>query len=215
MTASSRSPGLSIRYQRLWRQLRWHRRKLAALCAAVAVLASLQVLRPSAPPSVPVLAATHDLAAGVTLEAGDVAIVRLPPDLAPAHSLSAHELLGRTLAAPVARGTPLTRLSVAGDAWARLPGGEVAIAVRLQDAAVAGLLSPGQHVGLLAVDPRSPTKASLLTHDAVVLALPPVPQGTSAAASPGRLVVFEVPSADAEAVTSSAVSRYLTVIWGH
>lgn len=214
MTDSSRARALSTRYQQLGRQLRWHRRKLGALCAAVAVFASLSALRPPAPPTVPVLTAAHDLAAGATLRAADLAEARLPRDLAPTPSLGATHLIGRSLAAAVARGTPLTRLSLAGEAWTSLPPGRVAVAVRLQDGALAGLLSPGQHVGLLAVDPRSPTNASLLTPDAVVLAIPPVPP-SSGTAMAGRLVVFEVSSGEAAMVTSSAVSRYLSVIWGH
>lgn len=214
MTAPPRPFALPTRYQRLWRQLRWHRRKLGALCAAVAVFASLNALRPPAPPTVPVLTAARDLAAGATLHAADLTVVNLPRDLAPAQSLGAREWIGRSLAARVARGTPLTRLSLTGDAWSGLAQGRVAVAVRLQDPAVAGLLSPGQHVGLVAVDPRSPTDATSLASDAVVLAVPPAPQAATAS-MPGRLVVVAVPTDQAAIVISTAVSRYLGVTWGH
>ena len=214
MTTLPRSLAIPTRYHRLWRQLRWHRRKLAALCAAVAVFATLHALRPPAPATVAVVAASHDLAAGATLQAGDLITTRLPEGAIPDQTLPAADLIGRSLAAAVARGTPLTRPSLAGDEWQHLSPGRAAVAVRLQDAALAGLLSPGQHVGLIAVDPRSPSEATQLVDDAVVLAVPAIPSG-SATGTPGRLVVFDVPTNAAEVVTSSAVSRYLTVIWGH
>lgn len=214
MTALPRSLTIPTRYQRLWRQLRWHRRKLAALCAAVAVFAGLNALRPPAPPTVSVVIASHDLTAGATLRASDLVAMRLPETLAPAQRLTAGSLVGRILAGPVASGIPLTRLSLAGDAWRSLPPGRVAVAVRLQDAAVAGLLSSGQHVGLLAVDPHTPSEAKLLVDDAIVLSVPPAPQGASTSI-PGRLVVFDLPTDKAEVVTASAVSRYLTVVWDH
>ena len=205
----------SRRYRRIRRRLRWHRRKLAALCAAVAVFAILSVLRPPPVPSVTVLTARHDLAPGASLRASDVAEVEFPTALAPAHALpSPLDAVGRRLTSGLARGAPLTSLSLSGAAWSHLPPDHEAVPARVQDGAAANLLEPGQHVRLVAIDPRSPSDARTLVEDAVVLATPPPERGTSSTL-PGRLVVFDVPADRSNLVTSSAVSRYLSVTWGY
>lgn len=207
------SPSLLSR-RRLWRRLRWHRRKIAAVCAAVAVFAALTTLKPPPTPSVVLVAARHDIAAGARLRARDLIEVRYPRTLAPERAVrSTADAVGRSAAAGLARGTPLTVFSLSGMAWSGLGPTRAAVPVRLQDGAVAELLRPGQLVGLVSIDPRSPTEAVVLVPDAVVLAVPTHDRGTST--STGRLVVFDVPARRSNLVTSSAVSRYLTVIWGH
>jgi Flp pilus assembly protein CpaB len=203
------------RYRRIVRRVLWHRRKYAAVCAAIAVFAALNVLRPPPAPTVIVVVASHDLAAGARLSPGDVADLHVPRDLAPSHTPgSVREVIGRTLSSSLSRGSVVTSLNLVGDAWSALDPGRRAVPVRLQDAALADLIRPGQHVRLTAVDPRSPGEAQTIVEDAVVLAIPPRDRGMTAA-SAGRLVVFDVPATSANLVTSSAVSRYLTVIWGY
>ncbi|MGN6722311.1 MAG: SAF domain-containing protein [Marmoricola sp.] len=203
------------RYRRLWRRLLWHRRKVAALLAAVAVFAILNVLKPPPVPSVTVLTARHDLTAGTRLRAADVVAVRYPATLAPARALrTPAAVVGRIVTSALASGTPMTSFSLGGVAWSGLAPGHQAVPARLQDSTVAELLSPGQHVRLAAVDPRSPTEAQTLVEDAIVLATP-TPERGSTSTTTGRLVVFDVPASRANLVTSSAVSRYLTVTWGY
>lgn len=192
----------------------WHRRKLAALCAAIAVLAILDVLKPPAPPTVVLLTANHDLPAGVRLHADDVSGVRYPRSLAPDGALTQlGDIVGRSPSAGFPRGAPITRVGLAGDGWSAEDTGRTAVAVRLQDPAVADLLVPGQRVRLLAIDPRTPGRAETLVDAAVVLAVPT--PDARASSTNGRIAVFEVPTKLAEIVASSAVSRYLTVTWGH
>jgi len=185
-----------------------------AVYAGVAVFASLNVLKPPAAASVLVVTVRHDIAAGAQLRADDVVAWKYPTSLAPAHRVrSVAEALGRTVTSSLSQGTPLTVLSLSGDAWSGLPFGKAAVPVRLQDSAVADLLRPGQHVRLAAIDPRNPEGSQTLVDDAVVLAVPEVDRNASAAT--GRLVVFEVPSSRSNLVTSAAVSRYLSVTWGY
>ena len=192
----------------------WHRRKLAAICAAVTVFATLSILKPPPPPSVMLVTARHDIAAGARLRARDLIEVRYPRALAPERSVEAvADAIGRFATAGLARGTPLTAFSLSGAVWTQLAPTRAAVPVRLQDGAVADLLRPGQHVRLASIDPRAPSEADLLVADAVVLAVPAPDRGTST--TTGRLVVFEVPAGRANLVTSSAVSRYLTVTWGY
>lgn len=201
--------------RRLWRRVVWHRRKFAAVGAVTAAFATLNMLRPLPAPSITLVTARHDLVGGARLGENDLTEVQFPEALAPAHAVrSRREAVGRSLTAGLARGAPLTSLDLSGEAWSNLPPGRTAVPVRLQDSSTAELLKPGQHVRLAAVDPRSPTEAQTLVDDAVVLALPKSERGPTSAVS-GRLVVFDVPWGRANLVTSSAVSRYLTVMWGH
>lgn len=192
----------------------WHRLKLAALCSAVAVFAALDVVRPATPPGIAVLTASHDLSAGARLLPSDVTAVRFPRGLVPDGSLTQlGEVVGQSPAAGIARGAPITRLSLVGGGWSRLDSGRTAVAVRLSDSALADLLTPGQRVRLIAVDPRTPGAAETIVESAVVLAIP-TPDPKAPAATTGRLAVFEVPTRLAGLAASSAVSRYLTVTWG-
>lgn len=184
---------------------------MAALLLGIAAFAALEVLKPVAPPTVTVVTARHDLAAGSVLSARDVAETSFPAELAPAHRAGAAELIGKTLNGAVARGSVLTTSALAGTAWAELPRGFAAVPARISDVAIAALLQPGQRVDLAAVDPRAPSEAHRLVSGAVVLAVPSV--DTRASSVTGRMVVFRVPADRADLVTSSAVSRYLTVVW--
>ncbi|MEV5003575.1 SAF domain-containing protein [Nocardioides sp. LML1-1-1.1] len=194
----------------LRRRVLRRRRPLAALLAAGAVAAGLHALAPPDPPSVGVLVAGHDLPAGHVLASGDLTEVTVPAGVVPAGAVGRPE--GRTLAAPLRAGEPVTdvRLVGAGLADAQ-PAGTVAAPVRLSDPGQATLLTVGDRIDLLATDPRG-GNARPLAADALVLALPEAGT-TSDGALPGRLVVLALPVADVEEVTSASVASYVTYTW--
>lgn len=194
----------------LRRRVLRRRRPLAALLAAGAVAACLHTLAPPDPPSVSVLVAGHDLPAGHLLARGDLAEVAVPAGAVPAGAVDRAE--GRTLAAPLRAGEPVTdvRLVGAGLADAQ-PAGTVAAPVRLSDPGQATLLTVGDRVDLLATDPRG-GNARALADDALVLALPEAGT-TSDGTLPGRLVVLALPVADVEEVTAASVASYVTYTW--
>ena len=131
--------------------IRWHRRALAALTAAVMVLAGLTVLAPPQAASVAVLVAATDLGAGHRLTAGDLEVARYPPELVPTGVTSTPEtLLGRVLIGPSPRGTPLGAQSVV-DA-SRLPRGRMLVPVRVDDPAVMSLLHAGDLITVIGTD---------------------------------------------------------------
>jgi len=84
--------------------------------------------------------------------------------------------------------------------------------VRLPDTAMAELLRVGDRVDLVAADPQGGA-ATTLTHDAVVLALPPPAADTAADGLPGRLVVLGVREDDVTAVSAATVTHFLTIVW--
>jgi hypothetical protein len=84
--------------------------------------------------------------------------------------------------------------------------------VRIADADVVGLLRVGDHVDLVAADPRSGT-ASYVAVDVPVLALPaPVEQGVVSAGQTGRLVVVGAVPSEVDRVAGAAVTDLLSVV---
>lgn len=200
------------RVARRWRDVRRRvlrrRRTLAAACAALSVGLGLQVVRPAAPETVAVLVAAHDLGAGTRIEAADLVEAAYSPGLVP--DGVAADAVGRTLAAPLRAGEPVTDVRLVG---AGLTAGRpdlVALPVRLPDPDSASLLRVGDCVDLLATAPEGGT-SRLLATGVPVLALP----SRSSRASEGRLVVLGVEAARTGEVSAAAVAEYLGFAFCH
>jgi Flp pilus assembly protein CpaB len=127
----------------------------AAICLLLALLTALSAAR-----TTPSRAAVHrravavaarNLPAGRMLRRADVAVRQWPAPLRPALAVSAAgPLIGRRLAAPMARGEPLTAVRLVGrDLTAGLPPDSVAAAVNMP-AANAAIVRPGDRIDLLA-----------------------------------------------------------------
>src|SRR4051812_9338633 len=131
----------------LRRRVLVHRRLLGSLCAAVAVWLVVSAVAAPPPPTVPVWTASHDLPSGAVLARDDLARSRYLPGSVPADATrSLDAVLGRTLATPLGAGEPLTTAHLAGSGPLRGYPGRAAVAVRIPDADVVGLLTPGQRV---------------------------------------------------------------------
>ena len=167
---------------------------------------ALAVRREQPPdPGVVVFGLTRDLAAGATVSAGDLTTIRttLPPDGAIADSSA---VAGRLLTGPARRGEILTDVRLV-PAQGPSPGpGRVAVPIRPADPGAVGLLSPGVHVAVLAVGENG--AATMLSKDAVVLALPPPVDRT---ANAKRLVVLAVPVEVADRLAAATVAGNLAL----
>lgn len=192
-----------------------HRRLLAFLLTAAAVAIGLAAARPAPPQTVTMAVAARDLTAGTVLTRADLAAVEVPPGGVPDEVLE--DPLGKTLAAPLRRGEPVTDVRVVGPELTAGHPDLTAVPVRFPDAGMAGLLHVGDSVDLYVTDPAS-GRTSPVTDDALVLALSttdPAPSGSTSRngvtnALGGRLVVVGVPTASVEAVTSAGVGGFLT-----
>jgi pilus assembly protein CpaB len=158
-----------------------HRPLVLLLCAVAAVMGTARALTPPPASTRPVTVAAHDLGAGHVLAAGDLLTVDWPADLSPPPSdASAVALAGRTLTAAVRAGEPVTDARLLGPGTlAGQPPGTLAVPVRLADPATAGIVSPGDHVDVIAgtaVDvpglESGPAEADVVAWDVVVLATP-------------------------------------------
>jgi pilus assembly protein CpaB len=191
-----------------------HRRLLSASFAALAVWLVVQAA--SAPPPVtePAWTAARDLPTGTVLARADLARTGFAPGSVPDAAVrSLDGVVGRTLATPLGEGEPITQAHLAGAE--RLAGypGRSAVAVRIPDADVVALLTPGQHVALVASDPQGGQQPERVAEDAAVLAVPKPDGGTGASSLTGRLVLFAVPRDEADDLVAAGTTRYLSVVW--
>jgi Flp pilus assembly protein CpaB len=185
-----------------------HRRSLAALCAALAVVAGIHAARPPADPTVTVVVAAHDLPGGEVLLPGDLERRRYPAAVAPRGSVA--EATGRMLAGPVRRGEPVTDVRLVAPSLVSAYPGLVALPVRVADADAAALLRVGDHVDLVAADPRHGTASYVAVH-VPVLALPTPTQESSGGLS-GRLVVIGTVPGDVDRIVGASATDLLSVV---
>lgn len=154
--------------------------------------------------------ASHDLASGTVLTDDDLTDRRFPVADVPAGL--APDGVGRTLAAPMRAGEPLTDLRLVSPTLTAAYPGRVALPVRIADADAVGLLRVGDRVDLLAVDPHG-GRASYAALDVPVVALPaPSEAGGPGAALPGRLVVVAALPEDVATVAGAAATDLLSVV---
>jgi Flp pilus assembly protein CpaB len=213
LPASEPSP-LADRRTRLRRAVRRtvlaRRRPLAALCAAVAVLAAVHAARPSPSETVAVTVAARDLASGTVLGPDDVVVRRFPAGTAP-HGAET-QAIGRTLAAPVRRGEPVTDVRLVAPGLVSGYPGRVALPVRIADPDAVGLLRVGDRVDLVAADPRTGT-ASYVAVGVPVLALPaPADQDVRSSGLTGRLVVVAAVPSEVDAIAGAAATELLSLV---
>jgi Flp pilus assembly protein CpaB len=186
------------------------RRPLAAACLGLAVVAGVQAARPAPPPTVPVTVAARDLPSGSVLTGDDLTVREVPVALAPVSS--AADAVGRTLAAPVRAGEPVTDVRLVGPSVVAGYPGRVALPVRIADSDAVALLRQGDRVGLVAADPRRGT-ASYVAVDVPVLSLPlPDDDAAGPTALSGRLVVVAALPSDVDRIAGAAATDLLSVV---
>jgi Flp pilus assembly protein CpaB len=153
--------------------------------------------------------AARDLVSGAVLDPGDVVLRQVPRALAPQHSVTA--AVGRILAGPVRAGEPITDVRLVSSSLLSGFPGRVALPVRIADPDAVGLLRAGDHIDLVAADPRRGT-ASYVAVEVPVLSLPPPTADAASAGTPGRLVVVAVTTSEVDDIAGAAASDLLSVV---
>jgi Flp pilus assembly protein CpaB len=199
-------------FRRVRRAVLARRRLLAALLAGVAVAAGVQAATAPPPPSVGVLTAARDLPAGAVLGSDDLVTVDFAPGSVP--SGATRDAVGRTLAAPVRRGEPVTDVRLLGPALTVGDPELTAVPVRLPDAAMVTLLEVGDRIDLIATDPQG-SGASVVATGVPVLALPPGSAETDGSGQPGGLVVVGVAPTEVTGLADAGVRLFLTYAFSH
>lgn len=196
--------------RRIRRTVLARRRPLAAVSVALAVVAGLHAARPPGPPTVGVTVAAHDLVSGTVLGRDDLVVRHVPRSAAPVDS--APDAVGRTLAAPVRAGEPITDVRLVGPSVVAGYPGRVALPVRIADADAVALLRPGDRVGLVAADPRRGT-AAYVAVDVPVLSIPePGRDEPGSSALTGRLVVVAALPSDVDHIAGAAATDLLSIV---
>ncbi|HLU97774.1 MAG TPA: SAF domain-containing protein [Thermobifida alba] len=215
MNTTSTPSGRPFRF----RWYRW-RRRLAAASAAVAAAGALLVLRPPAPPTVEVLAASRDLSGLAPLTGADTVVREVPAALAPEGALAPdHPVEGVSLRSPVHAGEILTEARLADPPAAGYGADLVAAPVRLADPGVAALLRPGSRVDVFAAGDPSTAEfpgpaaapARTVVTDRPVIAVADA-EGTPAGAGP--LVVLAVTGPEARSLAGHSADRLSIAIRG-
>ena len=213
--SSGRRPGgLPRALDGVRRTVLLRRRPLAVLLAVVAVLTGLRAATAPPEPTTGVMVASRDLPGGAPLTGADLERRLLPVEGVPRGATDdAATLVGRTLAAPVREGEPVTDVRVVADGLLAGYPSLVAAPVRIADAGAVRLLRVGDRVDVVATDPAN-GRAEVATEAAPVVALP---RGTragqdSSTLSGGALVVLAVPRSTAVALAGSAATDLLSVL---
>ena len=159
-----------------------------------------------------VLTAAHDIPAGVVVRADDLGRAAYDPDSVPSGVLSSEAAaVGRTTAAPVRSGEPLTDVRLVTRSLLDGYPGLVAMPVRIGDAGAVRLLRVGDRVDLLAADPQGEESARVVGYDVPVLAIPRATEETPGLTT-GALVVVGLPDSATGAVAQASVSSFLSVV---
>jgi pilus assembly protein CpaB len=197
----------------LGRAFSWHRRKLAVVAAAAAVLCGISAAAPSAPTTVAVVRAARQLAGGAVITASDLSVAQVRPgDLPVGAYTDVGAVVGQTLAAPVAKGQVLTPLAISSGRTG-VGTGHVMAPLRLGDAGMAALLHPGDVVDVVAADTES-AKATVVADGVRVITVPQEPDDPATdRSSAGALVLLDVDRPTAANLARAAVSATLTVVW--
>ncbi|PWV52169.1 SAF domain-containing protein [Nocardiopsis sp. L17-MgMaSL7] len=194
-----------------------HRRTVAAVLTALAVVCAILVMRPPPQPRAEVLVAARDLDASAPLSEDDLTPLFLAESSVPDGALSpADRAAGLSLNAPVRRGEVLTDARLSDPPALPYGADMVAVPVRVADPGAVGLLSPGSRVDVLAATgaddfggpPTRPGPAVEVVGDRPVLAVPPE-EGPSGEG--GALVLIAATSEEARALAGHATSSRLSV----
>lgn len=160
---------------------------LGLLAAAVVLAATEPKPVAAREPTIDVLVAAHDLAAGSAVAAGDLRVRAWPIRLVPAATLTpTDDPVGRLLAGAIRAGEAVTDVRLLGPGLVEALGpGLRAVPIRLTDAGVVALLRAGDRIDIYAIGADAGTERSnLVAAYALVLAVPAqqdsvVPEGGS------------------------------------
>ncbi|MGO4957380.1 SAF domain-containing protein [Luteococcus sp. Sow4_B9] len=201
---------ISDSWAALARAVRWHRRSLAAVTAALATLLTIQAISPPAPDGTDVVVAARELAAGSTITAADLRVVSYPPQLAPEGAATATEsLVGRVLTATAPPGMPLTDSSLLSTN--QPVDGEMLVPFGISDAGILALVQPGDRITV--VGPGADGQVQTLAKRVRVVTTPQR-QSDALGGTGNPLLVVACDPATASRLAAAAASQPLGIALG-
>ena len=183
------------------------------VAAIASVLTGLSAAAPEGPATITVLKAKSQLPGGLLLSASDLVLDRVVASDVPQGVLTdPKELVGKTLAAPVAQNQMMTLMNVIS-ARSSVPPGHVIAPLKLGDAALTALLRPGDVVDVVAADPEAGEPATIVASNVRVVTVPEAPNDRAGPSPDGGLVLIDVDSRAAAIVAQAAASATLSIFW--
>lgn len=190
------------------------RRALALALLVTGVALALAPHDASAGSTRRVVVAGHDLAAGARLRASDVHVVSMPAAVASEGTLSdVRHAAGRRLSGAVRSGEPVTDVRLLGNEHDVGQAGMSAVPIRLDDSAVADVLTPGMRVDVVTVADASNhgDRRTVLARNATVIAVTDAGDRVDAGQRHGRLVMIAMDEHRATFVASASLQKPVTV----
>ncbi|MCA0294667.1 MAG: SAF domain-containing protein [Actinobacteria bacterium] len=186
----------------LRRAARWHRRGLAALLVAIAVLAGLNALSARTGADSRVVVAERTIPAGSTVSASDLSLAAVPSSVVAEGALTdLAQAIGHITVVEVPARQVVTGTLLLGDEGGVGPG-LVGLPVSFGTSGAVSLLQVGSRIDILGPDPTG-SAYGVVAANVRVAALPSVDDAGVLANSTSRLVVLEVSSAQAAAIAAS------------
>lgn len=192
------------------RTISWHRRKIAALLAALGMFALLSHFSGSDEPTAQVVTVSHAVSAGGTLTSSDVTLTDVPQALVPAGAVTdLGEVVGRSAAVALTSHTVVQpALLVSG---AAPPRGRSLVPITVNDAQLREILTPGLRIALVSSVGDVP---GIVTDDAVVHTMPQVAASSIVTTGQAALILVEVPTVLAPEVSILGQSGQLSIFLG-
>jgi len=182
------------------------------VAAIAAVLTGISAAAPAGPVMITAVRARTQLAGGTVLSASDIGVDRVAAaDVPDGVVTDPDDLIGKTLAAPVAANQMMTLLATTLSRGA-VAADHVIAPLKLADSAQAALLQPGDVVDVVAADAEA-EQAAVIAARARVVTVPEVPDDRAGPAPEGALVLVDVDAQTATALAQAAASATLSIIW--
>jgi pilus assembly protein CpaB len=183
------------------------------VAAIAAVLTGISAAAPEGPAMITVVKAKSQLPGGTVLSAADLAVDRVvAADVPEGVVTDPNDLVGKTLAGPVAENQMMTPLTTTAPRTS-VPAGHVMAPLRLADAALTALLRPGDVVDVVAADTDGEQPAVVIAAGARVVTVPELPDDRAGPGPDGGLVLIDVDAQTAAVVAQAAASATLSIIW--
>lgn len=198
---------------RIYPYLIAYRRMLSAVCAGLAVILLLSVIKPGGPQTSQVLVAARELPAGTELTEDDLVFAKLAKQSQwPGLVSDPGNYLGRVLAHSLAANQPLNERDLLGpELLTGLGPGLVAVAVPAGNESSNILLQVGDAIDIYGAASDLSSTAVLVAHNARVLALPQSHStGMLSGGSDKQSVVVAINSGEANLVASQMGSGNFT-----
>lgn len=196
------------------RMVRWHRRGIGILAAALCLVAALSAIRSPDEDLCSVVITTRPLSSGLRIEADDITVARVPTILAVDVALrEPPDAIGRLVAAPRPAGIILTSSDLVGNALVADSAGLSLVPLHIDDKTIVDILAVGDAISVIATSPAD--EPQTIAHRVRVVALPAVGSSGILATEPansGTAIIVAADSKTAHRLAAASSEHRLSIV---